>query len=64
MVRHTHQLNFLNTPLTTISKVVLAAAFPAAFAFRVVPLEWLGGAIVLLGMAVALVRTARGSGSA
>jgi drug/metabolite transporter (DMT)-like permease len=45
---------FLNPPLTTASKALLAAALPATFAFRVLPREWLGGAIVLAGMAVAL----------
>ena len=45
---------FLNPPLTTISKALLAAMLPAVFVFRIVPLEWLGGAIVLLGMAIAL----------
>ncbi len=47
---------FLNPPLTTTSKAVLAAALPATFAFQIVPLEWVGSAIVLVGMAVALVR--------
>lgn len=45
---------FLNPPLTTLSKVVLSAAFPAWFAFQVAGLEWLGGLVVLLGLAVAL----------
>jgi O-acetylserine/cysteine efflux transporter len=46
---------FLNPPLTTISKAVLAALVPATFAFLVAPLEWVGGAVVLIGLAVALV---------
>ncbi len=45
---------FLNPPLTALSKVTLAALFPATFQFHVLPLEWVGGAIVLLGMAIAL----------
>lgn len=45
---------FLNPPLTTTSKAILAAVFPAVFVFRVLPLEWVGGGIVLLGLAVAL----------
>ncbi|MHC5011572.1 MAG: DMT family transporter [Planctomycetota bacterium] len=45
---------FLNPPLTTISKALLAAVLPAAFAFRVVGLEWVGGAIVLIGMGLAV----------
>ncbi len=47
---------FLNPPLTTVSKVALAALFPATFHFRVLPLEWAGGAVVLAGMASALLR--------
>ena len=39
---------------TTLSKAVLAIALPASFAFRVTGLEWVGGAVVLVGMAVAL----------
>lgn len=47
---------FLNPPLTTISKAALAVLLPALFAFRIVGLEWAGGAIVLTGLAVALTR--------
>lgn len=50
---------FLNPPLTTISKALLAAALPAVFVFQIVPLEWIGGAIVLLGMAIALTSSRR-----
>lgn len=50
---------FLNPPLTTISKVALAAALPAAFAFRVTPLEGLGGAIVLGGLSIAVLHRPR-----
>lgn len=45
---------FLNPPLTTLSKAILSVALPAVFVFRIVPLEWAGGAVVLLGMAIAL----------
>ena len=45
---------FLNPPLTTLSKALLGVLLPAVFVFRIVPLEWVGGGVVLLGMAVAL----------
>ncbi len=45
---------FLNPPLTTTSKALLATFFPAIFVFQILPLEWIGGAIVLLGLALAL----------
>jgi drug/metabolite transporter (DMT)-like permease len=45
---------FLNPPLTTLSKKVLATCWPATFQFTIRPLEWLGGAVVLGGVAVAL----------
>lgn len=47
---------FLNPPLTTSSKAVLAWAFPAVFVFSIRPLEWIGGAVVLAGLAIALLR--------
>jgi O-acetylserine/cysteine efflux transporter len=47
---------FLNPPMTTLSKWLLATAFPAVFVFRVERAEWLGGAVVLAGMAIALSR--------
>lgn len=47
---------FLNPPLTTLSKLVLNQLFPASFVFLVVAQEWIGGAIVLAGLANALVR--------
>ncbi|MEZ4652925.1 MAG: DMT family transporter [Candidatus Eisenbacteria bacterium] len=50
---------FLNPPLTTISKLILAAALPAAFAFRLRPLEGVGGAIVLTGLAVGVLQRVR-----
>jgi O-acetylserine/cysteine efflux transporter len=45
---------FLNPPLTTASKWVLAAFFPLTFAFTIRPQEWLGGALALTGVAIAL----------
>ena len=45
---------FLNPPLTTLSKLALHHAFPASFVFLVVAREWIGGAIVLCGIALAL----------
>jgi hypothetical protein len=37
-----------------VSKALLAVLVPTVFVFKIVPLEWLGGAVVLVGMAVAL----------
>jgi O-acetylserine/cysteine efflux transporter len=48
---------FLNPPMTTLSKALLATLLPATFAFQVVGREWLGGAIVCAGMVLALVKT-------
>lgn len=48
---------FLNPPLTTLSKVVLASALPAVFVFSIAPLEWAGGALALAGMALAVTRS-------
>ncbi len=45
---------FLNPPLTTVSKYLLALALPATFAFTIRPLEWVGGVLALLGLAVAV----------
>ena len=47
---------FLNPPLTTISKWLLALALPAVFTFTVLPREWLGGLVTLIGMGIALFR--------
>jgi drug/metabolite transporter (DMT)-like permease len=57
---------FLNPPLTTLSKWVLALTVPAVFTFTVVPREWLGGLVTLTGMALALGArpSAGGAGSA
>jgi drug/metabolite transporter (DMT)-like permease len=45
---------FLNPPLTTLSKAAFALLLPATFVFAVQPREWVGGAVVLLGMGIAL----------
>jgi O-acetylserine/cysteine efflux transporter len=50
---------FLNPPLTTLSKWLLAATLPATFVFTIETGEWIGGAIVLAGMAIALARRVR-----
>jgi len=47
---------FLNPPLTTISKLALQALFPATFLFAIGTRDLLGGAIALLGLAVAVLR--------
>jgi len=46
---------FLNPPMTTAAKRVLALAFPATFAFAVSTQEWIGGALALAGIALAVV---------
>ena len=50
---------FLNPPLTTLSKVFLALLLPATFAFQVTPIEGLGGAIVLSGLALGMLQQPR-----
>jgi O-acetylserine/cysteine efflux transporter len=45
---------FLNPPLTTLSKWLLALAAPAVFTFTVVAREWVGGLITLVGMGIAV----------
>jgi O-acetylserine/cysteine efflux transporter len=50
---------FLNPPFTTVSKLVLAAAFPAVFVWQMNALEWLGGGLALLGVAIAVWPSAR-----
>jgi drug/metabolite transporter (DMT)-like permease len=49
-------LVFLNPPLTTVSKALLARLAPATFSFSIVPREWLGGAVVLAGLAIGISR--------
>jgi drug/metabolite transporter (DMT)-like permease len=50
---------FLNPPLTTASKWVLSTAFPLAFAFSIKPQEWVGGALALTGVALAVLTPRR-----
>ena len=45
---------FLNPPLTTTSKFLLATFLPATFLFTIQPREWIGGLLTLAGLAVAL----------
>lgn len=45
---------FLNPPLTTLSKLALAALFPATFVWQTGALEWLGGGLALAGLALAV----------
>lgn len=45
---------FFNPPLTTISKMVLALVFPAVFLWQMNALEWLGGVLALMGLALAV----------
>ncbi len=45
---------FLNPPLTTLSKFVLSAIAPERFEFTITGAEWVGGAIVLIGLAAGL----------
>jgi drug/metabolite transporter (DMT)-like permease len=45
---------FLNPPLTTTSKWILASLFPATFLFTIEAREWIGGALALAGLAIAL----------
>jgi O-acetylserine/cysteine efflux transporter len=55
---------FLNPPLTAMSKLALAALFPATFLFAVKGQEILGGALALLGLLIAVVDARRpGSGA-
>ncbi|ANM28464.1 hypothetical protein ABI59_00710 [Acidobacteria bacterium Mor1] len=45
---------FLNPPLTTSSKYLFSLLLPTVFVFDIRPLEWLGGAVTLAGLAVAV----------
>ena len=47
---------FLNPPLTTAGKFALSRLLPDAFAFAISPQEWLGGALSLAGVAIAVLR--------
>ncbi len=51
---------FLNPPMTTGAKALLALAFPAVFAFTVVQLEVAGGLLALAGVAIATLKVRRG----
>lgn len=50
---------FLNPPLTALSKLALAALFPATFVFAIEAQEWLGGLLALAGLGIALRRPGR-----
>ena len=52
---------FLNPPLTLASKTLLSLLLPATFAVAIAPREWIGGALALLGVGLAVVRP-RGGG--
>jgi len=45
---------FLNPPLTTLFKYLLARHDPASFAFTIAGGEWLGGSLALAGLALAV----------
>lgn len=45
---------FLNPPLTTLSKAILAHLLPATFAFTIAAGEWAGAAVTLCGLALAV----------
>ena len=45
---------FLNPPLTTLSKLVMVTLWPATFLFTIQSQEWLGGAVTLVGMGIAV----------
>ncbi|MDX1389527.1 MAG: EamA family transporter [Acidobacteriota bacterium] len=47
---------FLNPPLTTLSKYVVAALMPAVFVFTIAVQEWVGGVLTLIGLAIAVYR--------
>jgi len=47
---------FLNPPMTTMQKLLLAGLFPAAFAFTVTTGEIAGGVVMLIGVGVATIR--------
>ncbi|HVE14216.1 MAG TPA: DMT family transporter [Elusimicrobiota bacterium] len=47
---------FLNPPLTSVSKALLAALFPRSFSFQVSGAELAGGGVVLAGLALALLK--------
>ena len=50
---------FLNPPLTTISKWMLAGLVPATFVFTIRSQEWWGGALALVGLWIAVMPRSR-----
>lgn len=54
---------FLNPPLTLASKFTLSSVLPATFAFSIAPTEWVGGAVMLAGVALAVVPWGRSARS-
>ena len=50
---------FLNPPLTTTGKFVLSTFLPGTFTFSIAPQEWVGGAVSLAGVAIAVIRRRR-----
>jgi drug/metabolite transporter (DMT)-like permease len=55
---------FLNPPLTTASKRVLSWLLPASFTFSIAPIQWVGGALALVGVGLVVLGGARREGSA
>ena len=53
---------FLNPPLTTVSKLLLAVLLPSYFVWRLDALEWLGGALALAGLALGVLPGGRRDG--
>jgi O-acetylserine/cysteine efflux transporter len=50
---------FLNPPLTTVSKWLFALALPSVFIWKMNVLEWLGGGLALVGVAISVWPPAR-----
>ena len=48
---------FLNPPLATLSKAAWAFVFPETFVFAISGREWIGGGVVLAGLAIGLSRS-------
>ena len=55
---------FLNPPLTTASKRVLSWLLPASFTFSIAPIQWVGGALALVGVGLVVLGGARREGPA
>ena len=45
---------FLTPPLTTVSKLLLALLLPAVFVWQMNALEWVGGGLALVGVAISV----------